>query len=132
MDFNAVHFGLSEAEWRMYTDSKVHGANMGPPGSYRPQMGSMLTPWTLLSGYASLNWFLTGSDNGLSPVRHKAIIWTYDELLLIGPSGTNVSEVWIEIQQSSYQKTTFHLQNGVQIVPDSWPRPVQDMNFTGN
>ena len=30
-------------------DSKVHGANMGPPGSCRPQMGPMLAPWTLLS-----------------------------------------------------------------------------------
>ena len=29
-------------------DSKVHGANMGPPGSYRPQMGPMLAPWILL------------------------------------------------------------------------------------
>ena len=31
-------------------DSNVHGANMGPPGSCRPQMGPMLAPWTLLSG----------------------------------------------------------------------------------
>ena len=31
-------------------DSKVHGANMGPPGSYLLQIGSMLAPWTLLSG----------------------------------------------------------------------------------
>ena len=28
-------------------DSKVHGANMGPPGSCRPRV--MLAPWTLLS-----------------------------------------------------------------------------------
>ena len=31
-------------------DSKVHGANMGPPGSYRPQMGAWLAPWSLQSG----------------------------------------------------------------------------------
>ena len=31
-------------------DNKVHGANMGPTGSCRPQMGPMLTPWTLRSG----------------------------------------------------------------------------------
>ena len=31
-------------------DSKIHGANMGPLGSCRPQMGPMLAPWTLLSG----------------------------------------------------------------------------------
>ena len=30
------------------TDNK--GANMGPPGSCRPEMGPMLAPWTLLSG----------------------------------------------------------------------------------
>ena len=35
----------------IYPDSKVHGANMGPPGSCRPQMGPMLAPWTLLSVY---------------------------------------------------------------------------------
>ena len=34
-------------------DSKVHGANMGPPGSCRPQMGPILAPWTLLSGKCS-------------------------------------------------------------------------------
>ena len=33
-----------------YPDSKVHGANMGPYGSCRPQMGPMLAPWTFLSG----------------------------------------------------------------------------------
>ena len=32
-------------------DSKVHGPTWGPPGSYRPQMGPMLAPWTLLSGW---------------------------------------------------------------------------------
>ena len=30
--------------------SKVHGANMGPPGSCRPHVGPMLAPWTLLLG----------------------------------------------------------------------------------
>ena len=36
---------------RNYPDSKVHGANMGPSGADRTQMGPMLAPWTLLSGY---------------------------------------------------------------------------------
>ena len=30
------------------------GPTWGPPGSCRPQMGPMLAPWTLLSGYAFL------------------------------------------------------------------------------
>ena len=40
----------SSTEWSTIPDSKVHGANMGSPGSCRPQMGPMLAPWTLLSG----------------------------------------------------------------------------------
>ena len=32
--------------------SKVHGPNMGPSGADRTQVGSMLAPWTLLSGTA--------------------------------------------------------------------------------
>ena len=33
-----------------FPDSKVHGANYGPPGSCWSQIGPMLVPWTLLSG----------------------------------------------------------------------------------
>ena len=36
------------------TDSKVHGTNMGPSGADRTQVGPMLAPWTLLSGYPSI------------------------------------------------------------------------------
>ena len=37
-------------------DSKVHGTNMGPPGSCQPQMGPMLAPWTWLSGSVCVTW----------------------------------------------------------------------------
>ena len=37
--------------YQIYPDSKVHGPTWGPPGSCRPQMGTMLALWTLLSGY---------------------------------------------------------------------------------
>ena len=40
---------------------------------------------------------IIGSDNGLSPRRRQAIIWTNDGILLIGPLGTNFSEILIEI-----------------------------------
>ena len=39
-----------------------------------------------------------GSDNGLSPERRQAIIWTNDGILLIGSWGTNFSEILIGIQ----------------------------------
>ena len=39
-----------------------------------------------------------GSDNGLSPIRHQAIIQTNAGLLSIGPLGTNFSEILIKTQ----------------------------------
>ena len=35
--------------------------------------------------YASMNWVRIGLDNGLSPIRRQAIIWTNAGLLCIGP-----------------------------------------------
>ena len=37
------------------------------------------------------------SDNGLSPGRRQAIIWTNAGIILIGPLGTNFNEIVIEI-----------------------------------
>ena len=50
-----------------------------------------------------------GSDNGLLHVRHQAIIWTNVRLLFIGPSGTNISEIWIAIEQFAYYKIHLNL-----------------------
>ena len=47
---------------------------------------------------------IIGSDNGLSPDRRQAIIWTNAGLLLIGPLGTNFSEIFIEILTFSFKK----------------------------
>ena len=40
---------------------------------------------------------IIGSDNGLSPGRRQAIIWANDGISLIGPLGTNFSEILTEI-----------------------------------
>ena len=45
-----------------------------------------------------------GSDNGLSPGRRQAIIWTNAGILLIGPLGTNFSEISIKILTFSFTK----------------------------
>ena len=47
---------------------------------------------------------IIGSDNGLSPGQRQAIIWTNDGILLIGPSGTNFSEILIEILTFLFKK----------------------------
>ena len=45
-----------------------------------------------------------GSDNGLSPGRRQAIIWTNAGILLIRPLGTNFSEFIIVIHTFSFNK----------------------------
>ena len=47
---------------------------------------------------------IIGSDNGLSPDCRQAIIWTNVGLLLIGPLGTNFSEILIKILTFSFKK----------------------------
>ena len=42
---------------------------------------------------------IVGSDNGLSPDRHQAIIWTNAGILSIGPLGTKLSEILIAIHK---------------------------------
>ena len=45
-----------------------------------------------------------GSDNGLPPGRRQAIIWTNAAILLIGPLGTNFSEILIVINTFLFKK----------------------------
>ena len=47
---------------------------------------------------------IIGSDNGLSPGRRQAIIWTNAGILLIRPLGTNFSEILIGNQTFSFKK----------------------------
>ena len=47
---------------------------------------------------------IIGSDNGLSPERRQAIIWTNAGILLIVPLWTNLSENLIEILTFSFTK----------------------------
>ena len=50
------------------------------------------------------NLTIIGSDNGLSPRWHQAIIWTNAGKLLIEPLGTILSEISIAIQTFSSKK----------------------------
>ena len=47
---------------------------------------------------------IIGSDNALAPGRRQTIIWTTDGIVLIGPLGTNFSEIVIGIQTFSFKK----------------------------
>ena len=55
---------------------------------------------------------IIGSDNGLSPRRHQAIIWTNAGILVTGPMGTNFIEIFIEIYTFSFKKTQLKMSSG--------------------
>ena len=73
--------------------------------------------WTLIhSGQVTptCNGNLTniGSDNGLSPCRHRAIIWTNAGMLSVEPLGTNFSENLIKILTFSFKKMHLKMLSG--------------------
>ena len=57
--------------------------------------------------YSVGNLTIIGADNGLSPGRRQAIIWTNAGILLIGPLGANFSEIFIEFLAFSFKKMRF-------------------------
>ena len=65
---------------------------------------NLLTHWGRVMHICVGKLTIIGSDNGLSPERRRAIIWTNAGILLIGSLGTNFSEISIEIQTFSLKK----------------------------
>ena len=63
-----------------------------------------LTHWGQVTHICVSKLTIIGSDNGLSPGRRQAIIWTNAGILLIGPMGTNFSEILIEIRTFSLKR----------------------------
>ena len=52
-----------------------------------------LTHWGGVTHICVVKLTIIGSDNGLSPGRRQAIIWTNAGILIIGPLETNFSEI---------------------------------------
>ena len=52
------------------------------------------------------------SDNGLSPCRRQAIIWTSGRILLIRTLGTNFSEILIAIHTFSFKNIDLKISSG--------------------
>ena len=57
-------------------------------------------------------WSIIGSDNGLAPDRHQAIIWTNAGILSSEPLGTNFSEILIKIHIFSFKKMHLQMSSG--------------------
>ena len=71
-----------------------------------------LTHWGRATHICISKLIIIGSDNGLSPGRRQAIIWTNVGILLIGPLGTNFHEILIKISTFSLKQTHFKKSSG--------------------
>ena len=84
-----------------------HGIVIREYQLFREMNCNCLTHWGRVTHICVSKLTIIGSDNGLSPDRRQAIIWTNAGLLLIGPLGTNFSEILIKILTFSFKKILF-------------------------
>ena len=72
----------------------------------------ILTHWGRVTHICVTYLTIIASDNGLSPSRRQAIIWTNAGILLIRSLGTNFSEILIEIHIFSFKKMHLKMWSG--------------------
>ena len=79
---------------------------------YPHEYEKLLTHWGRVTHICVSKVTIIGSDNDLSPGRRQAIIWTNAGILLIGPLGTNFSEILFEIYTFSLMKMHLKMSSG--------------------
>ena len=89
-----------------------------------------LTHWGRVTHICVSNLTIIGSDNGLSPGGRQAIIWTNTGIFLIGPLGTNFSEISIEILTFSIKKMRFKVLSAKMVAILSRPQCVKNKLLT--
>ena len=111
--------------------------------------GRLLTHWGRVTHICVSEITIIGSDNGLSPGRRQAIIWTDTGILLMGPLRTNFSEIFIEIHTFWLKQMRLKMSSGkwrpyclglnelrrdISITKNEWPvfsyPPLQDGDDT--
>ena len=78
----------------------------------RHLFASRLNAYIYIYIYASINLAIIGPDNGLSPDRRQAIIWSNAEIFLIEPLGKNFSDIWTEIHTFSFKEIYLKMSSG--------------------
>ena len=73
---------------------------------------SCLIHWGWVTHICDSKLIIFGSDNGLSPGRRQAILWTNDGILLIGSLRTNISEIFIKNYTFSFKKMHLKMLSG--------------------
>ena len=93
-----------------------------------PSFQQRLPHWGRVTHICVSKLIIIGSDNGLSPGRRRAIIWTNAEIWSMGPLGTNFSEILIEIHEFSFKKMHLKMLSakwrlfglGLNVLHDKW------------
>ena len=82
-----------------------------------------LTHWGRVTHICVSKLIIISSDNGLSPGRRQAIIWTNAGIMLIGLLGTNFSEIdlYIFIQENAFENVLWKVAAIL-----SWPQCVNE------
>ena len=75
-------------------------------------LNNPLTHWGRVTHICVNELTTIGSDNGLSPDRRLAIIWSNAGILLIRPFVTNGNEILIEMHTFSFNKMHFKMSSG--------------------
>ena len=89
-----------------------------------------LTHWGRVTHICVVKLTIIGSDNGLSPRRCQAIIWTNAGIVSIGPLGTNFIGILIGIQTFPFKKMHLKMSSakwrpfclGLTLVSSAWRR----------
>ena len=90
-------------QWPWVTSTKINRITAGI---------EWLTHWSLVTHTSVGKLTIIDSDNGLSPGRRQAIIWTNAGILLIEPIRTNFEEILIEIHIFSFKKMHLKMSSG--------------------
>ena len=79
---------------------------------YKYQLMTIQTHWGLVTHICVTNLTAIGSDDGLTPGRCHAIIWTNAGILLIGPLETNFSTILKKFYTFSLKKMHLKMSSG--------------------
>ena len=90
--------------WCVHADQLTTRFPLDDVPNHRCRAVILLTHWGRVTHICVSKLTIIGSDNGLSPGRRQAIIWTNDGILLIGTLGTNFSKILIGIRIFSFKK----------------------------
>ena len=96
-------YSMYMIQWIQYKSRRLSVLHVGLI-FHRFSTVEVFTHWGRATHICVGNLTIIGLDNGLSHGRRQAIIWTNARIFLIGPLGTNFSEILIEILIFSFKK----------------------------